>query len=41
MQEVPAPPEVTRPITGYPEGSWMNYVSWSPDGKQVAFTVSM
>jgi len=38
-QTVPAPPEALRPITGYPAGSRLNYVSWSPDGKHIAFTV--
>eukprot|EP00798_Chlamydomonas_sp_ICE-L_P008108 gene8108-1354_t len=37
--EVPAPAEVTRPIIGFPEGSWLNYVSWSPCGKYISFTV--
>lgn len=35
---VPAAPEDTIPITGYPEGSWINYSSWSPDGKYITFT---
>lgn len=35
---VPAAPEDTTPITGYPEGSWINYTSWSPDGKYITFT---
>lgn len=35
---VPAAPEDTIPITGYPEGSWINYTSWSPDGKYITFT---
>ncbi|KAG1675325.1 hypothetical protein FOA52_015999 [Chlamydomonas sp. UWO 241] len=36
---VPAPPEATRPLVGYPKGSWLNYVSWSPDSKHIAFSV--
>lgn len=28
-----------REVTGYPPGSCINYVSWSPDGKRIAFTV--
>ena len=36
---LPAPREATTPITGYPEGFWLNLVSWSPDGKHIAFTV--
>ncbi|KAF8067166.1 hypothetical protein HT031_002213 [Scenedesmus sp. PABB004] len=35
---VPAPPSATRSITGYPEGAWLNLVSWSPDGRFVSFT---
>lgn len=35
---VPAAPEDTIPITGYPEGSWINYASWSPDGTYITFT---
>lgn len=35
---VPAAPEDTTPITGYPEGSWINYTSWSPDGTYITFT---
>lgn len=35
---VPAAPEDTTPITGFPEGSWINYTSWSPDGKHITFT---
>ena len=36
---LPAPREATTPITGYPEGFWINLVSWSQDGKHIAFTV--
>lgn len=36
---LPAPRDATTPITGYPEGFWINLVSWSPDGKHIAFTV--
>eukprot|EP00879_Flechtneria_rotunda_P026301 GHRR01028036.1.p1 GENE.GHRR01028036.1~~GHRR01028036.1.p1 ORF type:complete len:835 (+),score=219.07 GHRR01028036.1:164-2668(+) len=35
---VPAAETDTTPITGYPAGSWINYVSWSPDGKHITFT---
>jgi Tol biopolymer transport system component len=35
---VPAAAEDTTPITGFPEGSWINYTSWSPDGKHITFT---
>ena len=36
---LPAPREATMPITGFPEGFWINLVSWSQDGKHIAFTV--
>lgn len=36
---VPAPADKARPISGYPQGAWLNYGSWSPDGKHVSFTV--
>jgi hypothetical protein len=32
-------PGVPRPITGIPAGSWLNFVSWSPSGSRLAFTV--
>ena len=32
-------PGVPRPITGIPPGSWLNFVSWSPNGRRIAFTV--
>jgi hypothetical protein len=35
---VPAAPEAMMDITGYPEGAWLNYVTWSPDGSYIAFT---
>jgi hypothetical protein len=35
---VPAAPEDTTPITGYPDGSWINFASWSPDGLHITFT---
>jgi hypothetical protein len=35
---VPADTQHTTPITGYPEGAWLNYVSWSPDGRHITFT---
>ena len=36
---VPAGEDKTRAISGYPAGSWINLVSWSPDGTHIAFTV--
>ncbi|PNW80332.1 hypothetical protein CHLRE_07g313122v5 [Chlamydomonas reinhardtii] len=36
---VPAAADRCRHVTGYPPGSWLNYVSWSPDGTKIAFTV--
>lgn len=36
---LPAPREATTPITGFPSGFWLNLVSWSSDGKHIAFTV--
>ncbi|KAG2482623.1 hypothetical protein HYH03_018465 [Edaphochlamys debaryana] len=36
---VPAPQEKCKTVSGYPAGSWLNYVSWSPDGTHIAFTV--
>lgn len=38
-QVVPAPPDQTRRITGYPAGSWINYISWSPDSRHIAFSI--
>lgn len=35
---VPAAAEDTTPITGYPDGSWINFASWSPDGRHITFT---
>ncbi len=35
---VPAPADKTLKITGYPEGLWVNYVSWSPDNRHISFT---
>jgi hypothetical protein len=35
---VPAPAEAMMDVTGYPEGAWLNYVTWSPDGSYIAFT---
>ena len=32
-------PGVPRPITGIPAGAWLNFVSWSPSGSRLAFTV--
>ncbi|KAK9816189.1 hypothetical protein WJX74_001254 [Apatococcus lobatus] len=36
---VPAPSEKETRITGYPEGSWLNYVVWSDDSRHLAFTI--
>ena len=36
---VPAPKSQETPITGYPEGFWINLVSWSDDSKHIAFTM--
>jgi hypothetical protein len=33
------PPGPARRIEGVPAGAWINFVSWSPNGKRVAFTV--
>jgi hypothetical protein len=30
---------VARQISGIPEGMWINYVTWAPDGKTIAFTL--
>ncbi|KAF6251540.1 hypothetical protein COO60DRAFT_1704752 [Scenedesmus sp. NREL 46B-D3] len=35
---VPAAPEAMMEISGHPEGAWLNYVTWSPDGSFIAFT---
>ncbi|KXZ47835.1 hypothetical protein GPECTOR_32g447 [Gonium pectorale] len=37
---VPAPDHKLRHLTGYPPGAWIKYVTWSPDGSHIAFTVS-
>ena len=34
---LPPKPGTDMPITGIPEGSGINYASWSPDGKHIAF----
>ena len=36
---LPAPEQDTTPVAGYPPGMWVNLVSWSQDGRHVAFTV--
>ena len=36
---MPASREKETPVTGFPEGSWLNYVLWSDDSKHLAFTV--
>ena len=36
---LPAPLEATLPITGFPQGMWINLVSWAQDGRHIAFTV--
>jgi hypothetical protein len=33
------PPGAPRRVTGVPPGAWINFVSWSPSGKSIAFTV--
>lgn len=38
-ETVPAPEEKLTRVTGYPEGSWLNYVAWSPDSRHISFTV--
>jgi flagellar P-ring protein precursor FlgI len=38
-ETVPAPPDRCRTVEGPPPGAWYNYVTWSPLGTQVAFTV--
>ena len=36
---VPAPADKTRLLSGYPAGSWLNYVAWSRDSRHISFTV--
>lgn len=36
---LPAPREQETRIHGYPEGSLLNFVSWSDDSKYIAFTI--
>ena len=36
---LPAPAQTELKITGYPEGWWLNYVTWSKDSRQLAFSV--
>lgn len=36
---LPAPASLETPITGYPEGFWINLVSWSEDSRHLAFTI--
>ena len=36
---LPAPREREIRVQGYPEGSQLNFVSWSDDSKHIAFTV--
>ena len=38
-QVVPAPPDKCRCIHGYPEASWINYITWASDNRHIAFTV--
>ena len=33
------PPGVPRRVSGVPDGAWLNFVSWSPSGTRLAFTV--
>eukprot|EP00884_Botryococcus_braunii_P016557 jgi/Botrbrau1/3585/Bobra.0078s0037.1 len=36
---LPASASLETPITGYPEGFWINLVSWSRDSRHITFTV--
>ena len=36
---LPAPEDRETPIQGYPEGFWLNYVTFSRDSQHVAFAV--
>ena len=36
---LPAPSRLETPISGYPEGFWINLVTWSPDSRHIAFTL--
>ncbi|KAK9835947.1 hypothetical protein WJX81_000393 [Elliptochloris bilobata] len=36
---VPAPATLQTPVRGYPEGAWLNLVSWSRDSRHVSFTI--
>lgn len=36
---LPAPARDETRITGYPEGFWLNYVTWSKDSRHIAFAV--
>ena len=36
---LPAPEDRETPIHGYPQGSWLNYVTFSRDSLHVAFAV--
>ena len=36
---IPAPPEHQLPITGIPDGHWINFVTWARDGTHLAFTL--
>lgn len=36
---LPAPREQETKVHGYPEGSHINFVSWSDDSKFIAFTI--
>ena len=35
---LPAPSETEVKIHGFPEGSWINLISWSDDSKYITFT---
>jgi hypothetical protein len=37
-EQVPAPADKCRQIAGWPAGSWLNYISWSPDGDKIVGT---
>lgn len=36
---MPIPADAGHTITGIPDGYWINYVTWSPDSRTVAFTL--
>ena len=36
---LPAQSERETRVSGFPEGSWLNFISWSDDARHIAFTV--